>query len=297
MAGIRVSDAEVAGLIRGTGVELDDSAEILGYARALARPPATSESLVDVAALRELFVVMLGGERSSVTPEWRTTALHREAFDASGKATGRVFPVLPHRLVPRTIESLLTWLEAELRANEQHPVLVIGTFVLCFVSISPFERANGRMARLLCNRLLRRSGYGAMPYASLEKCFEELRETHDTALIESQTKLWTDETNLAPWLEFFLEAMNRHREIVESKIELEKQVIDYPPLQRAILETVREHGNVDAAMLLQATGANRNTLKDNLRRLVLRGVLDKSGQRRGTRYRMSSGEPRVHAQD
>ena len=56
---------------------------------------------------------------------------------------------------------------------------------------------------------------------------------------------------------------------------------------------------MDAGLLIQATGANRNTLKDNLRRLVERGVLEKTGQRRGTRYRLAtpdrarsaSGEP------
>ena len=84
--------------------------------------------------------------------------------------------------------------------------------------------------------------------------------------------------------------LDRHRESVEAKIALERQVQDYPPLQRAILETVREHGNVGAALLLKATGANRNTLKDNLRRRVQRGVVEKTGLRRGTRYRMSSGE-------
>jgi Fic family protein len=37
---------------------------------------------------------------------------------------------------------------------------------------------------------------------------------------------------------------------------------------------------------MRATGANRNTLKDNLRRLVDRGNLERLGQRRGTRYRI-----------
>ena len=111
---------------------------------------------------------MLGAE-SPVTPsEWRTRRLHRESFDARGQATGRVFPTLPHRMVQSKMEELLTWLEFELRSREQHAVLVIGAFVLFFLSISPYDRANGRMARLLGNLLLRRAGYSAIPYASLE---------------------------------------------------------------------------------------------------------------------------------
>ena len=61
-------------------------------------------------------------------------------------------------------------------------------------------------------------------------------------------------------------------------------------MQQAILQAVREHGNVDAGLLLKATGANRNTLKDNLRRLVTRGVLEKTGLKRGTRYRLATVE-------
>ena len=78
--------------------------------------------------------------------------------------------------------------------------------------------------------------------------------------------------------------------VLLQKIELERDVLDYPPLQQAILSTVREHGSVDAGLLLRATGANRNTLKDNLRRLVDRGALEKTGQRRGTRYRLAVAE-------
>ena len=82
--------------------------------------------------------------------------------------------------------------------------------------------------------------------------------------------------------------LDRHRDRVAVKVELEKQTVDYPPLQRSILETVREHGTVNAALLIRATGANRNTLKDNLRKLVDRGVLERTGQKRGTRYRLPS---------
>ena len=57
---------------------------------------------------------------------------------------------------------------------------------------------------------------------------------------------------------------------------------------------MREHGSVDAALLLKATGANRNTLKDNLRRMVQKGLLDKTGQRRGTRYQLAAfDQPRT----
>jgi Fic family protein len=289
LAGIRVTDAEVAGLLRGESVPTRDADEILGYARAWSADPSTGGGLVTGDRVCSLHALMLGREAGS-SSSWREQSMHREAFDAEGHATGQIFATLPPRLVQAKTEELLTWLELELRTREQHPLLVIGTFELCLLSISPFEKANGRLARVLTGLLLRRTGYTTIAYSSLEARMEERREDYHAALSQSQTGLWTGSADLQPWLTFFLGALARLRERLETKIELERGVQDYPPLQQAILEAVREHGTVDASLLLQATGANRNTLKDNLRRLVQNGVIEKIGQRRGTRYRMSSGE-------
>jgi Fic family protein len=166
-------------------------------------------------------------------------------------------------------------------------VLVIGTFILGFLSISPFEHANGRTSRLLIHHLLVRAGYDFVPFASIEAELEADRPAYLEALFQARTGVWSGDANLEPWLEFFVDVLERHRQRVETKLALERSTMDFPPLQRNILETVREHGTVNAALLLKATGANRNTLKDNLRRLVDRGVLERTGQKRGTRYRMA----------
>ena len=289
LAGIRVTDADVAGLLRGEAAALRDAGEILGYAAAWSSDPSAGGGLLTGERLCALHAAMLG-QQAGPPSGWRETSMHREAFDAEGHATGQIFATLPPRLVQAKTEELLTWLELELRTREQHPLLVIGAFELCLLSISPFERANGRLTRLLTGLLLRRTGYTTVAYSSLEARMEERREGFHAALSQAQTGLWTGSADLEPWLIFFLGALARLRERLETKIELERGAQDYPPLQRAILEAVREHGTVDASLLIQATGANRNTLKDNLRRLVQSGVIERIGQRRGTRYRMSSGE-------
>lgn len=293
LAGIRVTDAEVADLLRGGVVLLREAGEIRGYAVALAHSPAGSNGVLDTLALRRLHAVALGApsidDHDPLPSDWRQRPLYPEAFDAQGRATGQVFSTLPPHLVEEKTDELLTWLELELRSGEQHPVLVVGAFVLGFLAASPFDRGNGRLARLLTSQLLRRAGYSYLPYASIESQMEGLRESYYTAVSLAQTRLWTDEANPAPWLDFFLQVLDRHRARVEAKLQLERQAWDYPPLQRLILETVRDHGNVDASLLIKATGASRNTLKDNLRRLVVQGVLEKTGQRRGTRYRLTTG--------
>jgi Fic family protein len=177
----------------------------------------------------------------------------------------------------------------ELREGAKPPLLVIGSFLLGLLCVSPFDRGNGRIVRLLAGCLLHRAGYVQIPYASLERQMELRRELYHEAFALSLKRIWASEADLGPWLDYYLQVVEAHREEIENKIALERPVDDYPPLQRRILETVREHGHVDAALLIQSTGANRNTLKDNLRRLVRGGVLEKTGERRGTRYRLSRG--------
>jgi len=185
------------------------------------------------------------------------------------------------------MEDLVTWYEFELRSGERHPIPVIGAFVLGFLTASPFDTANGRIARALMPLLLQRAGYSYIPYASIEQQIEDRRENYYEGLSLSQSRFWSGEARIEPWLNFFLEVLSLHRQRVEAKTELERSATDLPALQKSILQAVREHGTVDAGLLIRATGANRNTLKDNLRRMVDRGLLEKSGERRTTRYRLA----------
>lgn len=291
LAGIRVSDAEVAGILRGDALVARDARDVLGYAAAIEMALPAKEALLTSETLRQLHAVLLGGDgAAAVASPWRQTQLHREVFDHDGRATGRIFATLPPHMIEAKTEDVLTWLELELRTAATHPVLAIAAFGLCLLAASPFERGNGRLVRLLTARLLARAGYDFVRYASLEAQMEELRDEYYQAFDDAQTHLWSGDADVTPWLRLFLEVMNRHLERVEVKVNLERNVRDYPPLQQRILETVREHGSVDAGLLIRATGANRNTLKDNLRRLVEGGVLERTGQRRGARYSLASPE-------
>jgi Fic family protein len=290
LGGIRVTDAEVAELLGGGSPAIEDAAEVAGYATALgARLPSMGQVLT-TDDIRNWHALVLGAPVDRATPSpWRSKPVHREAFDAQGRATGWVLSTLPPRMVEEKTEDLVTWLEIELRNGVRHPVLAIGTFLMYLLAISPFERGNGRLTRVLGGLLLRRAGYTSMPYASLEAEIEQRRDDYYEAQYLSQARLWTADPVLAPWLTFFLEVLEARELRLEAKLAVEREAESFPPLQRAIVDTVREHGSVGAALLLRATGANRNTLKDNLRRLVERGVLERTGQRRGTRYNLAHG--------
>ena len=291
MAGVRVSETEVSALLAGGAVPFKEGREVLGYAEALGRPFPARGPLVTTEEIRTLHAVTMGvlDEDAEPTP-WRKDPYHLEVFDAEGRAVGRVFQTLPPRYIDRKMEEITSDLETGLRDGDNHPILVIGAFMLQFIAVCPFSRGNGRVAHLMTGHLLARAGYTYMPFSSLERILEEMRDAYFEALDAAETRLWTGDADIAPWIGFYLRVLQTHKDRLCAKIDIEKRVLDFSPLQRKILETVREHGTVAAGLLLEATGANRNTLKDNLRRLVDRGVLEKTGQRRGTRYRLAGAE-------
>jgi len=295
LSGIHLSDHEVAGVLREESGLLPDTRAVLGYDKAIDFD-LEQTGLLDSRMLQQLNAAVLdhGSESQARTGKeccWRQQHSHCETFDENGQATGRVIPILPPRLIEETLEELLTWFELEMREGQRHPLPVISTFVLGLLAICPFELGNGRTIRVLTGHLLRRAGYSYAPYASLESQMEDLRQVYYSAFDRSQSGIWAGAADFSPWLDYFMELLDRHRGRVEVKVNLERDASELSPLQQTILETVREHGTVDAGLLLKATGANRNTLKDNVRRLVAQGVLEKTGERRTTRYRLASHHP------
>jgi Fic family protein len=287
MSGIRVSDTEVAGVLRGESVPLDHARAVLGYAAAL-DDGLGGGGLLTPPVLARLNAAVLGADPTETAePLWRDEAAHREAFDDHGQATGVVIQLLPPRLIGETLEGLLSWFELETRERGAHPVPVIAAFTLALMAIGPFRRGNGRTIRVLNVHLLRRL-YDYMPYASLEGQIEDRRTEYWEAFYRAQDGIWSGHSDLSPWLDWFAGVLDAHRERVEAKTALERTAHPLSPLQEAVLHAVREHGSVDAALLLRATGANRNTLKDNLRRMVDCGWLERTGDRRTSRYRLPS---------
>ena len=296
IAGARVTEAEVAVVLAGGGEPNPLVPELTGYAAAIDRAFPLLGPIVTPAEIASLNAILLGNPGNPPPPSpLREAPLHQEVFDADGRAMGRVLQTLPPRHLRDKLDSVVSWIELELRSAQQHPLLVVGAFAVYFTAISPFDRGNGRLARVMTPHLLRRLGYGFIDYASLEGVFEERRFDYYDAIDQAETKIWTDEADLAPWLSFFVGALETIASRLQAKLDIEARSNELPPLQRAILATIREHGTGAAALLIASTGANRNTLKDNLRRLVERGLLERIGSKRGTFYRLPAIDATISA--
>ena len=207
------------------------------------------------------------------------------AFDAQGQQIGIVFETASPFDTPRLMQELVEWTNAELNAEEFHPLLVIGIFIVSFLAIHPFQDGNGRLSRILTTLLLLRCGYVYTPYSSLESVIENSKESYYLALRQTQTSIPTDSPDWHPWLPFFLRALHQQMKRLERKMEQEHIVMAaLPELSLKILDYAREHGRVTLKAMVVLTGVSRNTLKEHFRKLVANGQLGMRGKGRGTWY-------------
>jgi len=289
--GARLTDREVERLLAGIEIKsfaTRDEQEVAGYADVMETVFAHWEAI----ELTENHIKQLHRDLLKYSDkdqrhrgEYKTLPNHVEAFGPDGKSLGVVFETASPFDTPRLMEELVAWTRASLDESDLHPLLVIAVFVVVFLEIHPFQDGNGRLSRVLTTLLLLRAGYAYMPYGSLESVIEDSKETYYLALRQTQGTIRTDLPDWNPWVTFFLRVLQRHKVLLERKIERERIVLgDLPELSVRILELARERGRVTIADAAKATSASRNTVKDHVKALADKGYLTRHGAGRCTWY-------------
>ena len=85
----------------------------------------------------------------------------------------------------------------------REPLILVPLAILDFLCIHPFGDGNGRMARLLTLLLLYHFGYDVGRYISMERIFEESRETYYETLEASSQGWHGGRHDVGPWLRYF----------------------------------------------------------------------------------------------
>lgn len=292
--GARLSDDEVALLLNRIEIgafESRDEQEVAGYAAAM---KAVFDSWQDI-TLTENHIRQLHGEllRYSTRDErhsgdYKTQSNHVEAFGPDGESLGVVFETATPFDTPRLMTELVAWTVEAFEDQALHRLIVIAIFVVVFVAIHPFQDGNGRLSRVLTTLLLLRAGYSYVPYSSLESVIERNKDAYYLALRRTQSTLRSHDPEWDAWLTFFLRAMQEQKTLLAQKIERERLILgNLPELSVRILELTRDCGRGTVAVLVKATGANRNTIKDHLSMLTRAGHLARHGKGRGTWYGLS----------
>jgi Fic family protein len=288
--GVRLDDAEVEQLLLGLDTRSfrsRDEQEVAGYARLM---ELIFESWHDI-DLSENNVKQLHGVLLQFCEKddrhrgaYKTLPNRVEAFAETGKSVGIIFETASPFDTPRLMTGLLNWTRTALEEGTSHPLFVVGTFVVRFLAIHPFQDGNGRLSRALTTLLLLRAGYAYVPFSSLERIVEEAKDDYYRALRRAQATLDTDESQLIDWLHFFLLCLVRQKEVLALKIEREQLMAPLAPLSEQLLSIVRDHGRVTIRGAVSMLGANRNTIKLHLKQLVRAGHLVQRGRGRGTWY-------------
>ena len=211
------------------------------------------------------------------------------AFDAQGNQVAVVFQTASPFDTPRLMTELVDWYRAEKQNKTLHPLLAISIFIVVFLEIHPFEDGNGRLSRVLTTLLLLQAGYVYVPYSSLESIIEQNKQGYYLALRQTQGTIRTETPNWQPWIIFFLRSLASQVKRLEEKVEHEKLMLTtLPALSLTILNLAQKQGRITMADIMTSSGANRNTIKAHLRKLVAAGQLTQHGiAPRGVWYSLS----------
>ena len=185
---------------------------------------------------------------------------------------------------PPAMEQWAERYTASLEQPHKEPMLIIPLTVLDFLCIHPFADGNGRISRLLTLMLLYHFNYDVGRYISLERIFEESKETYYESL-EASSKNWREgRHDPHPWLNYFwgtlLRAYGEFEERVSttaqgrgSKTELIRQAVDRRTGPFAI-------SNIES----DCPGISRDMVRLILRQLRDEGLISSHGKGRGAKW-------------
>jgi len=119
---------------------------------------------------------------------------------------------------PDAMENLVVRYKDSIEKHHQEPLIVVPLAILDFLCVHPFVDGNGRSARLLTLLLLYHFGYEVGRYISLERIFEESKETYYETL-EASSKNWHEgKHNVFPWLRYFWGTLLRAYQEFEERV-------------------------------------------------------------------------------
>lgn len=217
--------------------------------------------------------------------EYKKSENKVQMLDANGEIIATVFETTPAYLTPKEMEELVLWTNTSFKTGKQHPLLIIGNFVVEFLKIHPFQDGNGRLSRILTNLLLLQSGYLYIPYVSHEKLVEENKPEYYLALRKSQKSLGGRNATIEPWLNFFLDIMLKQSQMAIALLSTESIDKLLSPKQIAVWEYLQKVPEAAPAEISAKTGVARPTVNQVLEKLLRLKRIERIGLGRSTRYR------------
>lgn len=313
------SDAQVRTIYHGTHIEGNDltfiqTKRVLEGQEVIARPRDIQEVINYRNAtelLDELREKRGGYELSMLLDIHRATVDKIVAEEKVGvfrstqvvikeEGTGKViFQPPPAVEVPYLLEDFFEWLNNDL-AKEIHPVIRAGIAHYVLVAIHPFVEGNGRTVRAFTTLILMREGYDIKRFFSLEEHFDSDPASYYEAFgrVDRQSPN-IGARDLTPWLEYFCEVvaieLGKIKEKVKKlsvdtrlKVRFGEQV-SLSERGMRLVEYISDQGGATMPELRRVLPmVSDDTILRDIRELLQKGIIKKSGSTKASRYEMSN---------
>jgi Fic family protein len=184
---------------------------------------------------------------------------------------------------PQATEDLVARYMRAIHGQGHEPLVVVQLAVLDFLCIHPFQDGNGRVARLLTLLLLYHFDYEVGRYISLERIFEETKESYYDTLEASCRKWHEAQHDSGPWLRYFWGVLLRsHREFEECVGAIRRGRGSKSQQVRAAVER-RVTPFPISDLERDCPGVSRDTIRLVLRTLHEEGIVTVEGRGPGAR--------------
>lgn len=242
-------------------------------------------------------------ENSSSIADWGKYRTHPEPMQivSNRHDSAKVFFETPPS--SRMFHEMTEFIEWFNSINKSKSILGCASIVhIYFESIHPFEDGNGRIGRVLAEKILSQA-IGQPVLIAISKLLEKRKKEYYSALEKCNRTL-----EVQDWVKFFSSViLEAHKEsmgllyfLIEKSKLLNSLSNKLNPRQTKILLRMFEEvpdgfqGGLSAENYIAITKTNRATATRDLSDLVEMGALTKTGELRHTRYRLNLKKEKFH---
>jgi Fic family protein len=220
---------------------------------------------------------------------YKTGSNRVEAKDPSGDVVGVVFDPTPPYLTPMEMRDLCEWYQWAVSEKLRHPLILTANFIFEYLAIHPFQDGNGRTSRVLTNLMLLHHGYAFTTVASHEKIVEDNKADYYLALNRAQRTWKTDNEDISPWLIFVFDVFSKQASKALQLLEEDQTELLLSEKQLALWQWVHAlpDGVFSPRMAVTALDFSVRTVEQIIKKLTAMDKLERIGQGRGTRYRLT----------
>jgi Fic family protein len=222
-------------------------------------------------------------------PGGRWKPSDNEIIERRADGTVRLrFKPTPAHLTPMAMEEMTKCYDTAIKAHSQDPLVVVPLTILDFLCIHPFSDGNGRVGRLLTLMLLYHFDYEVGRYISIERVYEDTKESYYETLEASSQRWHQGKHNPFPWLDYFWGVLLRAYREFEERVEQVRggRGAKSEQVRQAVLARLEPFSISD----IEATcaGVSRDTVRVVLRQMKKEQLIASTGKGRSAKWILGS---------